>query len=455
MLYLTGLIAMTLFDHQRLTNAVMKLDLDGLRRGYYSDKYFDNVSGVMDGARAAGYTYSGSHPRTLPVDLHGLGVSDLVVEAQVFMRRAPYALIAGIDAALTMLRHVTGYHNGAQFVETWRSLEVEAVEDGAIALYHGHPDDVRPVIRIRGRYQDFAILETPILGMLTRASRIATNVYEVLRVCGGKPVLFFPARFDLPEVQPVDGYAYWLAIQRYNCDHEANLSPAVSTDAQGAWWGGKGGGTVPHALIAAFLGDTAEAMVAFARYLPPDVPRIALVDFNNDSVGDSLATVTAFWHHYRAALEGGDAEGQRRWTLDGVRLDTSASVRDVSLGADDPFGVNPKLVHLVRQALDAAWGTWNIPASLVDAARAFCRNVKIVVTGGFNAERIAQYEREHVPVDIYGVGSTLLRNDYATNTDFTMDVVRVKIEDAWHDLAKVGRMPNDNGDLKPVDLSTL
>ena len=110
---------------------------------------------------------------------------------------------------------------------------------------------------------------------------------------------------------------------------------------------------------------------------------------------------------------------------------------------------------LVRAALDDAWQSWNVPPSLVEVAKTFCHNVKIVVTGGFNVERIAQYEREHVPVDIYGVGSSLLRNDHATNTDFTMDVVRLKLNGAWYDLAKVGRAPNQNPELKPVDLSVL
>ena len=447
---------MTLFDQQRLTNDVMQLDLERLRQGYYSDKYFENVVAVMQGIRAAHETFSGTPKRNLLSDLSQLDVTELRVEAQIFMRRAPYAVVAGVDAALAMIRGAAGYFEGDQFVETWQTLEVEALEDGAVALYHGHPDDVRPVLKIRGRYQDFAVLETPILGILTRASRVATNVYEVLRVANGKPVLFFPARFDLPDVQSVDGYAYWLAVQRYNCEYgDQPLTPSVSTDAQGAWWGGKGGGTVPHALIASFMGDTAAAMVAFARYLPVSVPRIALVDFNNDTVGNSLATAAALWQHYRAALEAGDAEGQRRWTLNGVRLDTSASVRDVSLSVDDPFGVNPKLVRLVRAALDEAWRAWDVPDQLVEAAQAYCKAIKIVVTGGFNATRIAEYEREHVPVDVYGVGSSLLRNDRDSNTDFTMDVVRVQIDGAWHDVAKVGRQPNDNADLQPVDLSAL
>ena len=446
---------MTVFDQQRLTQQTLRLDIDGLRRGAYTDKYFENVVRVLTAAHEHGYRYSGSRPRALPVDLSGVAVGDLVVEAQVFTRRAPYALIAGIDAALAMIRYATGTWENGTFRESWESLEVEAVEDGVIVEYDGHPDHVLPVIKIRGCYREFALLETTILGVLSRASRLATNVLDVLRVSNGKPVLFFPARFDLPEVQAVDGYAYWLAVQRYNHETGYQTRAAVSTDRQAAWWGGKGGGTIPHALIAAYFGDTAEAMVAFARYMPVDVPRYVLADFNNDTVGDSLATAAAYWREYRAALETGDEDGQRRWTLHGVRLDTSLSVRDVSLGAGDPYGVNAKLVRVVRSALDAAWEAWDVPDHLREAAQAYCAQIKIVVTGGFNVERIRQFERDGVPVDIYGVGSTLLRNDHETNTDFTMDVVRVQIDGAWYDAAKVGRQANANPDLQPVNLGEL
>ena len=444
---------MTVFDHER--NTRLDLDFAGLRRGVYSDKYFANVVQVLSAAHESGYRYAGTHPRPLPVDLSSVAVGDLIVEVQIFTRRAPYALIAGVDAALAMIRHCTGYWHDDTFVETWKSLAVEAVEDGVIVPYDGHPDQVRPVIKLRGCYRDFALLETPILGVLSRASRIATNVLDVLRASNGKPILFFPARFDLAEVQAVDGYAYWLAVQAYNHESGHHTQPAISTDQQGAWWGGHGGGTIPHALIAAFFGDTAEAMVAFARSLPITVPRYVLADFNNDSVGDSLATATAFWPYYRAALEANDADEQRRWTLDGVRLDTSLSVRDVSLGPDDPYGVNAPLVRVVRAALDRAWESWDVPDHLRPAAQSYCQNIKIVVTGGFNAERIAQFEHDKVPVDVYGVGSSLLRNDSETNTDFTMDVVRVQIAGVWYDVPKVGRTPNANPDLQPVQLGEL
>jgi nicotinate phosphoribosyltransferase len=450
---------MTVFDHQRLTNATLRLDVEGLRRGDYSDKYFENVVRVLEGASADGYRFAGHSPRTLPHDPSSVEVGDLVVEAQIFTRRAPYALIAGIDVALAMIRHVSGYYEDSarkeRFVETWSSLEVQAVEDGEIVEYNGQPEAVCPVLKICGRYRDVALLETPILGVLTRASRLATNIYEVLKVSNGKPILFFPARFDVPEVQALDGYAYWLAVQRYNAETAKQTTPLVSTDAQARWWGGRGGGTVPHALIAAFLADTAEAMVGFAKYMPLPVPRIALVDFNNDVVGDSLKVLNAFWLRYRGAVEGSDSEEQQRWLLNGVRLDTSPNTRDVSLDESDPGGVSPKLVWRVRKALDHAWRAWNVPASLEEVAQAYCRNVRIVVTGGFHRDRIAEYEAAGAPVNAYGVGSSLLRNDLETNTDFTMDVVRVRLNDQWVEIAKVGRRANDDPALPSVDLSGL
>ncbi|HEX6270619.1 MAG TPA: hypothetical protein VFZ43_10310 [Anaerolineales bacterium] len=117
--------------------------------------------------------------------------------------------------------------------------------------------------------------------MLTRSSRVATNVYETLMAARGKPALFLPAHSDLHEVQAADGYAYNIAIQRFDMDFSQQIGSFVSTDAQGDWWGGAGGRTDAHAAIASFLGDTAEAMMQFSRILLAHILRIALVDFNN------------------------------------------------------------------------------------------------------------------------------------------------------------------------------
>ncbi|MCU0511589.1 MAG: nicotinate phosphoribosyltransferase [Anaerolineae bacterium] len=446
---------MSTFDHTRLKQAAIQLDIEGLRRGAYTDRYFTNVVRVLSGLSKEGYVYRGSNPRQLPA-LETLAVGDVIVEAQIFNRRSPIALIAGIDVALNMLRYATGeFNDRGDWVETWQQLEVDAVQDGDITYYDGDPADVLTVIEIRGRYRDFALLETPILGVLSRASRIATNVYEVLQVSNGKQVLYYPARFDVPQVQAMDGYAYWLAVQRYNAEYRQQTPAIVSTDAQGAWWGGHGKGTIPHALIACFGADDVEMMLNFTRHIAPETPRILLADFNNDTVGASVATLTAFWQHYAAAYAAGDERTMTMYTLNGVRLDTGAKLRDASLDADDPKGVSPVLVRTVRNALNNAWHTWDVPPALVEVAKDFCRRVQIVVTGGFNREKVEAFERARAPVDAYGVGSSLLSNAKETNTDFTMDVVRIYHEGRWLDVPKVGRRPCDNPDLQRVSLHDL
>jgi nicotinate phosphoribosyltransferase len=425
-----------------------------MRLGWYSDKYFANISHMLAALSAQGYTFTGSHGRPIAASSAGIRTGDLQVEMQWFTRRPGRTVVVGVDKALAILRHGAGVWEDDRFAGTWDQLEVEAIQDGS--LIQGDADllHVQPVLRVRGRYRDFAMLETPTLGVLTRGSRVATNVYETLIAARGKPVLFFPARFDAHEVQAADGYAYNLAVQRFNRDFAGRLGPFVSTDAQGDWWGGAGSGTVAHAAIACFLGDTAEAMWAFATTLPPEIPRIALVDFNNDSVRDSLTTLERMFRHYREAIDAGDAAGARRFVLFGVRLDTSSSIRDVNVppvgDASLDLGVSPRLVVAVRQALDRASESWAIPDVWRERAAAYCRSVKIVVSGGFTAERIRHFEHLSVPVDIYAVGSALFANAGPTVTDYTADVVRVRIGNEWCPMAKVGRAAGENPELERV-----
>ncbi|MDM8532522.1 nicotinate phosphoribosyltransferase [Anaerolineales bacterium HSG25] len=453
---------MTIFNHKRLTNETFKLDIERMRQGWYSDKYFVNIAQTLQALAQQGYRFSGQakHLMQAGVDLSDLATGELEVEMQVFTRRGR-TLIAGVDKALSMLRHCTGYTDEKdKFHETWSRLEVEAVQDGIITRYRGDARQVEPVLRVRGPYRDFALLETPILGALTRASRVATNVYNTLEAARGKPVLFFPARFDAHEVQAADGYAYDIAVNRFNQDYQQHVGSFVSTDAQGDWWGGFGGGTVAHAAIACFLGDTVEAMLAFSAVQPSEIPRIALVDFNNDSVGTSLAVLKAMFERYHEALELGQADAVR-YKLYGVRLDTSGTMRDVSIPplGDKKLdnGVNPRLCWTIRQALDNAWQAWDLEPQWHGRAAEYCREVQIVVSGGFNPKKITWFESLNVPVDVYGVGSSLVSNDSATgtNTDFTADVVQVKINGEWVNMAKIGRQANDNSDLEPVALNQL
>ncbi|HEY3414211.1 MAG TPA: nicotinate phosphoribosyltransferase [Armatimonadota bacterium] len=449
---------MSRFDESRLGADVFKLDAERMRRGWYSDRYFVNIQRILATLADRDERYSGSDPMALPpgIDPHSVRVGDLEVEMQWFSRRQPGTLVCGVDKALAMLALCTGYHDaGGTWVNTSQHLEVQAVHDGDYACYGGDPSRVTPAMRVRGRYRDFAHLETPTLGALSRSSRVATNVYEILAAAAGKSVLFFPARFDAHEIQAMDGYAYHIAVQRYAEDHPKRAtSSKVSTDAQGDWWGAEGGGTVAHAAIACFLGDSPASMVAFAEIVDPAIPRIALVDFRNDCMRDTLLIMDALWPRYLRARQDGDEEQASRYRLVGVRPDTSASVRDASVQpTGDPSqdnGVNPRLVRTLRAATDDAWRRWEVPPGWEEEAASYCRNVGIVATGGFSPEKIRKFEAEGVPVDVYGVGSWCFRNDTATNTDFTADVVRVKVGGQWVDLAKAGRAPGDNPDLQRV-----
>jgi len=446
---------MSIFDNIRLTNETFKLDVDRMRRGWYSDKYFENIGRMLATLASEGYTYSGQY-YNLPANVspEDIAVGDIEVEMQWFTRRVGNTIVVGVDKALEMLRHCTGYWESGKFIDTAANLQVWAVQDGTVVKSDGDPLNAEAVIKVHGRYRDFALLETPTLGVLTRSSRVATNVYETLMAARGKPVLFFPARFDLHEVQASDGYAYNIAIQRFNMDFSQQIGSFVSTDAQGDWWGGAGGGTVAHAAIASFLGDTAEAMMQFARILPAHIPRIALVDFNNNSVNDTLRVLEAMFKKYKELCDQGHQTEAEKYILYGIRLDTSGSVRDVSVQPlGDPvldLGVNPRLVFNVRQGLDSASENWNLPSDWKEAAREYCRNVKIVVSGGFNPDKMRKFEKLGVPVDIYAVGSWLFNNNSGTVTDFTGDVVRVKVHGEWIDMAKVGRKPLDNPNLERV-----
>jgi nicotinate phosphoribosyltransferase len=291
------------------------------------------------------------------------------------------------------------------------------------------------------------------LGALSRGTRIASNVDACLEAARGKPILFFPARFDSYLTQAADGYAYRTAVEAYNARHGASSPVRVSTHAQATWWGGRGGGTIAHAYVLCFLADTAESALQFARLMPPEAPRIALVDTNNDCVTDSLRTArTLFEQFYRLTREGRGDEAER-YRLHGVRPDTSERLRDVAVEALGDArldcGVTPRLVTAMREALDAEGERITVAEADRDLARAWFRGVGVVVTGGFNPERIALFERLGVPVASYGVGSSLLRGP---SNDFTADIVAVEHQGAWHELAKVGRGRVENPGLERVEL---
>ena len=352
----------------RLDPEIFDLPVEKMRDGYYSDAYFNH--------KRAALLYDGRRPR---------------VVMQVFQKRQ--AMLGGMDEAIAIFE-LCSYD--------WSGLTVHALRDG---------DRVEPwetVMTIEGDYTTFAHLETVVLGTLARRTLIATNTARVLEAADGKPIIFMPARHDHHRVQTGDGYAAYVA------GAVLGTEIGVTSDAQASWWGGRGVGTVPHSLIAAYGGNTVLAATKFADWAPEDFRITVLVDYDNDSV--------------RTALDVARALGPRLW---GVRLDTSSQLVDRALweelGDFDPRGVNERLVRKVRAALDEDG----------------FERVRIVASGGFTVEKIESFERLGVPVDAYGVGSSLIRGE----NDFTGDIVMTD----GRPTAKIGRRFRPNERLELVE----
>lgn len=161
---------MSIFDGTRLKPEQLNLDLSRLQQGWYADFYFDNIIGILEslsahGARFTGHSWRLEQQGVTPPQLAELEVGNLAVEMQWFTRRAPYSVVAGVDVALAMLQGAIGYHDAqGQFVNTYAQCSIEAVQDGVKAAYDGNPLAVQPVLKVRGRYRDVALLETPTLG---------------------------------------------------------------------------------------------------------------------------------------------------------------------------------------------------------------------------------------------------------------------------------------------------
>jgi nicotinate phosphoribosyltransferase len=421
---------------ERLRPDVFRLPIEKIRAGYKSDIYFARTKLILERDKRrdrvtmqvfqkhTGAVIVGTD-QTLALLHVGAGAYRDRARAEALFthyldaeRRLYAHWLAlprgGWDAYAPVAREVfdIAHELATLWQPAWQDLVVSSLYDGEVA------EPGEPVMHIEGDYASFAHLETLYLGALSEGTRVATSTRDVVAAAGGKPVIMFGARHQGHEAQAGSGYAAYVGG-----------AVGVSTDEQGEWWGSTGLGTVPHALIAVYGGDTAVATLKFDEYInrAPDalghltakgtpeghVNVTALVDFRNDVVNTSLGVAHAL--------------GQRLW---GVRVDTSESLIDRSvlkeIGSDDGAvsdgeargvtGVTPRLVFMLRRALDdAGYG-----------------HVRIVASGGFDAEKIRRFEELGVPVDVYGVGSALVSG---TGFDHTADIVRVN----GKPLAKTGR----------------
>ncbi|MCM3125556.1 MULTISPECIES: nicotinate phosphoribosyltransferase [Bacillaceae] len=352
----------------RLTNHTFKFD-ERIRDGWFSAVYFLKTQELVKKYQ-----------------------EDNIITMQFFQKDE--AVLCGTDEVIALVK---------TFADHPEELEIYSLKDG---------DKISPfetVLTITGPYQSFGYLEGIIDGILARRTSVATNVYNVVKAASHsgkqKPVIFMGDRDDHYTTQAGDGYAAYIGG-----------ATAQATHAMNEWWGKQGMGTMPHALIQMFDGDILAATKAYHETFPQD-DLIALVDYNNDAVTDSLKVAREF--------------GEK---LKGVRVDTSRTMIDQYflrnqhlLGTFDPRGVNAELIFALRKALDDEG----------------FQHVKIVVSGGFSEKRILEFEKHNVPVDMYGVGGSLLK----LKIGFTGDNVMLN---GKHQ-AKSGRRFRPNPRLEKVE----
>jgi nicotinate phosphoribosyltransferase len=287
-----------------------------------------------------------------------------------FQRAAGTLEAAGLDPVVTM-----EYFCDRAGVLCGMNQALEALdgalqgEDAVWALEEGAAMDEREVVlRVRAPYSRIGQLETAVLGMLASCSGWATAARAVVEAAAGIRVISFGARHVHPLVGPIMEYAAVVG----GCVGCATPLGAKLAGLEGP------AGTMPHAMILIF-GDTVEAGLAFDRVMPPEVPRIVLVDTFKDEAEESLRIAQAM--------------GER---LRGVRLDTPVERGRVTVG----------LVMEVRARLDQA----GFP------------HVGIFVSGGMDVQRIREFVTAGAPVDSFGVGMAIAS---APPIGFTADIREV------------------------------
>ncbi len=417
-----------------------KINVNALRIGYYADKYFLRTQEIL--------------------------VKDKFehnVHYQYFPRKD--CVVCGIPQVLQILKDCVGYYEDRErawnLFEKMQDIDLYICSQAELEYFWGlkyrleqlwipkydeievlaedegtEVKDMQPIIGIIGNPKYFAHLETPTLGVLAQQSAVATSVRRALKQLDpSKNLYFFPARFRHYMCQATDGYASVIAGGK-----------SMSTDANGEYWGYTGLGTIPHLLIASYGGDTALAALKFDEHIDPKINRIILVDWDNDCIGTTLRCVASFISKLKGDLHLlQTSEGAERYVKDyrhhidkvigegkgkiyGVRFDTSGSLWDKNVSkVSGSQGVSPELVMNAREIFDSLG----------------LKNLKIMVSGGFDEEKLSFFKKMGIPYDVVGIGSSIVNK---FTVDFTADAVMLDGKPC----AKVGRSLQNWERLKDV-----
>ncbi|MEG7280430.1 nicotinate phosphoribosyltransferase [Mesomycoplasma ovipneumoniae str. Black Butte] len=297
-----------------------------------------------------------------------------------FFQRKDFAVIGGMDEVLNFLVDNTDY----------KKYKIRYLQDGTRVKKR------EIVLELEGPLHLFGHVEGIIDGILARSTSIATNAYLCKKAANDKEIIFMADRSDHYLMHQIDGKAAKIG----GISIFSNLAQSGKSTT-------KNFGSMPHSLIQNFDGDLIKTSQAY-RKIFPDQPLVALVDFNNNVIEESLAVLAEF--------------GQ---DLAGVRVDTSSNIADQMFEdpKKDDFGINAKLIKKLREELDKNNG----------------QHVKIIASSGLNPMKIRELEEQNAPVDLYGVGEYMLQIRNHFSADAT--VLNGK------KLAKFGRFYRKNSKL--------
>jgi nicotinate phosphoribosyltransferase len=289
--------------------------------------------------------------RTLEI-LRAKGMMGLKTAAEITVSKLPrdwkWGVYCGLEEVLRLLEG--------------RDVDVWGLPEGTLFQSRTQSGIRLPLMTIKGAYSQFCLHESPMLGMLSHSSGVATMAARCRKAAGTLPMISFGVRRAHPAIAPMLDRSSYIG----GCDGVSSILGAEMLDRPAD-------GTMPHALIIMF-GEPAAAFKAFDEVMGPNVPRIVLADTFSDEKAEALVAAEAIEH------------------LQGVRLDTPASRR----------GNFPEIVREVRWGLDVHGH----------------RDVKIILSGGLDETSIPPLVK--AGADGFGVGSSI---SSAPGVDFALDLM--------------------------------
>jgi putative nicotinate phosphoribosyltransferase len=306
------------------------------------------------------------------------GIADRPSVFEVFTRRLPegrrYGVVAGTGRVIEAIESFRFTPDHVDFLRTL-GLSPRALE--WLAAYRfsgdvwGYPEGesyfpTSPVLTVEATFAEAVVLETVILSILNHDCAIAAAASRMVTAAAGRRLIEMGSRRTDPDAAVAAARAAAIA----GFDATSNL-------AAGAWFGLDTAGTAAHAFTLAHLDEPS----AFrAQIAAQGISTTLLVD--TWDIPNGLRNAVAAAHEF-----GADGPG-------GVRIDSGDLVAETKAA---------------RRLLDDLGAT----------------QTRIVVSGDLDEYRMDELVRAGAPIDVFGVGTSLVTGSGAPTAGLTYKLVAV------------------------------